>query len=1512
MADSKFEDRLRQPDAQQGNEDEKARAPQEGPSVDEGARERQSDEVKGRAPGPRARGGRSTAAAAQSREWIETAEDNEAEKAPAEGVAVAPESKPDATLEAVTEGKADDKAAEVAGPDDAAQANEAAEGEAETAPAEAAVDEKADAGAEQLAAQGAEGQALAQGADEARTQGGAQEEGQGEGAEGGAGPVVQVDPAAPAATPAAAAPAPAAAPPARATPTPEPTLAVARPEALTAAAPVQTGAHLEGGVVFQAAGPSAVQAAAERTGGGVAAVDPADLKQAETATQGQVRLEIEQFKQQAEQRKQTLAAARQQVQPLIDQGRNEALGRLAAARDAQRAAIAQTVAQAKATSRQAAAGAKSGLDAELAKTKQQIATDSAAARAQIERTHTAEVAALAKVRVDMEAKVAQAHAQVATQTRAVGTEKGSKAKELAAARASQYAAQPIPQQSGVGSFFNGGDYEKNKHDAKVQAARQVGEAYAKEFERKAAEAATAIEGAQSQLGDGFKQYEQQQAQALGAQRDGALRQIDASEQSSLAAADGLHAQKIQAIDGALQGTLAKLTDLQNRQQAAVDQGEAQQRQGIEAAASRSAADMLQTLDDAVAGVDQAVGQTVAQVEGLEKADAAQVKQALAQALGQIDQAVAQAQQIGTQGGGAFQQQAAQQAAAAEQGLSQLATQTATEAEGIVQGFTQAVQGERQGGQGSLGELASKHKGTCDTAQAGAVEGMGKTRADFQAGCERVLGNLTQKLGTSKTELGQDFDKALGNIGSEITKQADEAAGKVQPAWKSVVAFVLKLVIAIIVTVAIVLLAASGVGLLATIGLAALIGAVGGVAKMAVDKWATGESITLADVGKAAALGAVEGLISLAGAGIGGAVTKGFGSMVASKFGEQALKTVGFKIAEFAVDVAVGTAIDTIGSGVSDTLGRLIEGKEVSWATFGEAMKREWFTNLLGNAGGSLLAPVFGRALSKLGIGKGAGQGAAAETTKAATKEAEKAIVEQTTKQAEKAVVEQATKQAEQAVVEQTTKQAEKSVVEQTTKQVEQTAVEQTTKQTEQAVVAQTTKQAEQTAVEQTAKQTEQAAVEQTTKQTEQAAVTQTTKQTEQTAVEQTTKQTEQAAVTQTTKQTEQTAVEQTTKQAEQSAVADGAKRPPAGQHSGDLDQLYKDAAVAQKELSDVTNDIASKTGGRPVIPEKLKGRARAQEKIDTEYGGDASRLTDLARSSIEYKKLDDVYKGLESLKGQYEIVKIKDRFQNPTAGGYRDILLTVRMSNGHICEVQLHLEQVLEVKGGPGHAIYEQLRSIEAQAVKEGRALSADELLKIDALNKESRRLYDEAYASALGGGEKAAVTTASQVAPASKPETVRAQGPPDAPQRVDQGTPPAPTQTQAPTTTRPAQGEPQRVEQAPESTQGPKGGEKALPPLRQEYVDAVASLKSKVETLRGQGKADEEIARLVHAERRALGEKYKGLTPPDLLAKIYERNLGKYGDKLGPTIEWLRGQGKTWTQIIDSATRSGGKDLGF
>jgi hypothetical protein len=65
-------------------------------------------------------------------------------------------------------------------------------------------------------------------------------------------------------------------------------------------------------------------------------------------------------------------------------------------------------------------------------------------------------------------------------------------------------------------------------------------------------------------------------------------------------------------------------------------------------------------------------------------------------------------------------------------------------------------------------------------------------------------------------------------------------------------------------------------------------------------------------------------------------------------------------------------------------------------------------------------------------------------------------------------------------------------------------------------------------------------------------------------------------------------------------------------------------------------------------------------------------------------------------------------------------------------------------------------------------------------------------------------------------------------------------------------------------------------------------------------------------ASARDVAGVQKALTPPDKLAEITARNIQRYGDPLGPTIDWLRRQGKSWEQIIESATRSGGNDLGF
>ncbi len=102
------------------------------------------------------------------------------------------------------------------------------------------------------------------------------------------------------------------------------------------------------------------------------------------------------------------------------------------------------------------------------------------------------------------------------------------------------------------------------------------------------------------------------------------------------------------------------------------------------------------------------------------------------------------------------------------------------------------------------------------------------------------------------------------------------------------------------------------------------------------------------------------------------------------------------------------------------------------------------------------------------------------------------------------------------------------------------------------------------------------------------------------------------------------------------------------------------------------------------------------------------------------------------------------------------------------------------------------------------------------------------------------------------------------------------------------------------------------LPPLRREYVRKVESLWDEAIELLRQGSGEESVARHVFARRNRLKETYRSLTPPEMLSKIEKRNIEKYGNPNGPTIEWLRSSGKTWQQIIESACRSGGKDLGF
>ncbi len=100
------------------------------------------------------------------------------------------------------------------------------------------------------------------------------------------------------------------------------------------------------------------------------------------------------------------------------------------------------------------------------------------------------------------------------------------------------------------------------------------------------------------------------------------------------------------------------------------------------------------------------------------------------------------------------------------------------------------------------------------------------------------------------------------------------------------------------------------------------------------------------------------------------------------------------------------------------------------------------------------------------------------------------------------------------------------------------------------------------------------------------------------------------------------------------------------------------------------------------------------------------------------------------------------------------------------------------------------------------------------------------------------------------------------------------------------------------------------LSPLRQNYIREVWSLEKKGQELLKSGKTSEEVAKILSLDRRNLGVIYKDMTSPEHLEIIHKQNLLDYDDKLGPTMEFLRKNGKSWEQIIESAAKPGGRDI--
>lgn len=188
------------------------------------------------------------------------------------------------------------------------------------------------------------------------------------------------------------------------------------------------------------------------------------------------------------------------------------------------------------------------------------------------------------------------------------------------------------------------------------------------------------------------------------------------------------------------------------------------------------------------------------------------------------------------------------------------------------------------------------------------------------------------------------------------------------------------------------------------------------------------------------------------------------------------------------------------------------------------------------------------------------------------------------------------------------------------------------------------------------------------------------------------------------------------------------RAPNLAQNTQDFDVLYQQGQQAQQELTQMIQHMAWITKGSPMLP-NVKSELRAKTKISTELNGQVDQLTDIARGTLVLNDIDSLLTAYQWLEQKAEIVEVKNRFRHPAQSGYRDMKCLVRLpQTDHIAEVQLHLEQIANIKNGVEHQIYETIQYIERRAQQAERPLNAPEQQRIQLLRSHSQRLYQTAW----------------------------------------------------------------------------------------------------------------------------------------------------------------------------------------
>jgi hypothetical protein len=176
-------------------------------------------------------------------------------------------------------------------------------------------------------------------------------------------------------------------------------------------------------------------------------------------------------------------------------------------------------------------------------------------------------------------------------------------------------------------------------------------------------------------------------------------------------------------------------------------------------------------------------------------------------------------------------------------------------------------------------------------------------------------------------------------------------------------------------------------------------------------------------------------------------------------------------------------------------------------------------------------------------------------------------------------------------------------------------------------------------------------------------------------------------------------------------------------------------ATVSHDLMRSLDDAESGIKGPVVVIAPLKEESSFMRKVVKENNGVFASVLDLVRGMVMVDTIAEIPQVIDALKASGAVFArpVKNRFEKPTPSGYRDIMMNIKLPNGHIAEIQVNTKDMVVAKERKGHPLYAVERELTGQIGVEKRQPTPEEARRIKELQDAQNEVYKTAFERSLG-----------------------------------------------------------------------------------------------------------------------------------------------------------------------------------